>query len=281
MNLKQQIGIAFLCAKFRLLSLLSNKKAAKQAFDLFCTPQVRNTKQLPPFFEQAEHLRFDFQQFDIRGYRWNRGAARKALLVHGFESSVVNFERFALGFVEQGYEVLAFDAPAHGRSSGKQVNAIVYRDFLKHIYTEFGPVQTFLAHSFGGLCVSMALAELSPPADTKLVLIAPATETRTALDQFFGFLHLNDPEVRKEFEDIIVKVSGYPPAWFSIGRAIKKLNASILWVHDEDDTTTPLLDAFEIRKANYPNIEFLITNGLGHRRIYRDEDVIRKILDFI
>lgn len=281
MTLKQKLAIRYIRAKFKILSSISKKKAAEKAFELFCTPQSRNTKALPLVFKNAEKLQFRFQQFQIAGYRCNKGAPQKALIVHGFESSVVNFDRYANALIKKGYEVLAFDAPAHGRSTGRQVNAMIYYELLKFVYKSYGPVQTFIAHSFGGLVTSMFLAETQHNASTRLVLIAPATETQTAINRFFHFTGISDEEVKNEFDRIITSVGGHPVAWFSITRAMKNIKARVLWIHDKDDKITPVTDAYKLKKANYSNIHFVITKGLGHRRIYRDAEVVGKIVEFV
>lgn len=281
MKFTQRVALRYIRTKFKLLSSISKKKAAEKAFELFCTPQFRNVKDQPAIFKEGEKLQFKFHQFSIVGYRWNKGASRTAMIVHGFESASVNFDRYVNTLVKKGYEVLAFDAPAHGKSSGKQINAIIYRDFIKYIHQKYGPVQTFIAHSFGGLAVTMALAEIKHDANYRLVLIAPATETSTALDHFFKFIHINDEAVRDEFEKIIVKISGQQVSWFSIRRTLQKIKAKILWLHDEDDKITPLKDVYQVRKESHPNIRFVITKGLGHRRIYRDSQVVKTIADFV
>ena len=281
MKFTQRVALRYIRTKFKLLSSISKKKAAEKAFELFCTPQSRHVKELPAVFKEGEKLQFKFQQFSIVGYRWNKGASRTAMIVHGFESSSVNFDRYVNALVKKGYEVLAFDAPAHGKSSGKQVNAIIYRDFIKYIHQKYGPVQTFIAHSFGGLAVTMALAEIKHDASYRVVLIAPATETSTALDHFFKFINITDEAVKDEFEKIIVKISGQQVSWFSIRRALQKIKAKILWLHDEDDKITPLKDVYPIKKESHPNIRLVITKGLGHRRIYRDSQVVKTIADFI
>ena len=137
-----------------------------------------------------------------------------------------------------------------------------------------------MAHSFGGLAVSLALEEINDRADQKLVLIAPATETSTAIDSFFRFLRL-DNEIRIEFEKIIQRKGGQPSNWYSIRRAMRNIRATVLWFHDEDDDTTPLTDVFKVREENYPHIRFVITKGLGHRRIYRENKVSREVIDFM
>jgi len=265
MKLRQKLAVTYLRTRFKVLATVSKRRAAARAYELFCTPQSRTLKNnLPAIFNEAEKLHFRFQNHSIMGYRWNHGAGRKVMIIHGFESSVVNFENYVNPLLTKGYEVLAFDAPAHGRSSGEKITGPVYRDLIKHVHREYGPVQSFVAHSFGGLAVCMALAEISHDDKFRLALIAPATEARTAIDQFFHFLQLTDEGVRKKFEEIIATRSGHPISWFSIPRTLKKIKAQILWLHDKDDKITPLSDILRVKDENYLNIQFVITKGLGH-----------------
>jgi pimeloyl-ACP methyl ester carboxylesterase len=280
MKLSQRLALSYVRTKFKLLSSISKKKAAEKAFQFFCTPQLRNKKPLPKIFEQAEKLHFKIDGLTVRGWRWNHPAARKALIIHGFESTVVNFDKYIKPLTAKGYEVLAFDAPAHGRSEGKQINAPLFKRTIQEIIKRFGPVQSFMAHSFGGMAVCLALEEISHTADYRLVLIAPATETSTAIDSFFKFLQL-DPSLRPEFEKMIIKKGGVSPEWYSIRRAMKHIKAKVLWVHDEEDDITPVSDVLKVKTENYSHIEFVITKGLGHRRIYRDNKVARLVIDFL
>lgn len=279
MSLKKRLAINYIRAKFKLLSSLSKRKAAEQALQLFFTPQHRNTKKLPPVFEKAAKLHFHLEGETIRGYRWHP-SPKKVLIIHGFESSVINFDRYIQPLIKKGYEVLAFDAPAHGRSTGKMINALLYKSFLQHIYKQYGPIQSYIAHSLGGLALSLFLEELKSNEPIKAVLIAPATETTTAIDQAFDYVKL-DSEVRKEFDLLIEEISGHPPEWFSIKRAVQHTNADILWVHDKDDNMTPIADADKVRQLHLPNIRFFITEGLGHRRIYRDPKIAQAVVDFL
>src|SRR6186713_1547868 len=111
MKLSQRLALSYIRAKFTLLSSISKKKAAEKAFELFCTPQRRNKKALPKVFEQAEALHFTMDGIRIQGWRWNYPADKKLLIMHGFESSVTNFDRYIRALIKKGYEVLAFDAP--------------------------------------------------------------------------------------------------------------------------------------------------------------------------
>jgi pimeloyl-ACP methyl ester carboxylesterase len=281
MQLGQRLVLKYIKTKFRILSSISKRKAAEKAFALFCTPQHRNKKRLPPVFEKAEKLQFSFVGQTVRGYKWTpQGATKKALIVHGFESSVINFDRYVKPLMQKGYEVLAFDAPAHGRSSGKTITAVIYKDLMVHIYQHYGPIDSFISHSFGGLCLSLALETLPHNEDHKLVLVAPAVETTTAIDNFFRFIELDDA-VRMEFDKLIMELGGQPPEWYSLARAAQNIKAQVLFLQDKDDHMTPISDVEPIMKRKYPNFHFIITEGLGHRRIYRDNKISRSILEFL
>lgn len=280
MKLSQRIAIRYIRTKFKLLSTISKKKAAEQAFALFCTPQRRNKKPLPKIFEQAERLQFKLDGLLIQGWRWNHPAERKLLILHGYESSATNFDRYVKPFIKKGYEVLAFDAPAHGRSGGKKITAPLYKKTIQEIHKQYGPVKSYMAHSFGGLAVSLALEEINHTDEYRLALIAPATETSTAIDTFFNFLQL-DNVLRTEFEKIIIQRGGVSSNWYSINRALRHIRAKTLWIHDEDDDITPLSDVLKVQAQNYPHVEYVITKGLGHRKIYRDNKVTKSIVDFL
>jgi len=280
MKISQRLALSYYRTKFKLLSTISKKKAAEKAFDLFCTPQRRHIKPLPKIFEQAEKLQLMLDGSIMQGWRWNHPSERKLLILHGYESSITNFDRYVRPFIKKGYEVLAFDAPAHGRSGGKKITAPLYKTMIQEIHKKYGPVQSYMAHSFGGLAVSLALEEISHTTDYRLALIAPATETSTAINTFFKFLKL-DPAVRIEFEKIIIKKAGVSSDWYSIRRAMKHIRARVLWLQDEDDDITPMTDVLKVKAENYSNIEFVITKGVGHRRIYRDNKVAKSIVDFL
>ena len=110
-------------------------------------------------------------------------------------------------------------------------------------------------------------------------MIAPATESTSAIDSFFRILQLGT-DIRKEFDQLIYERSGVTPDHYSIRRAIKNIKARILWFHDEDDELTPIQDALKVKEDNHPNIEFVITKGLGHRKIYRENKVVKRSVEF-
>ena len=279
MSIAKKISIKYIRARFRVLSALSKPKAAEKAFELFCTPQYRNKKSLTGIFQKAEKLNFDFEGNLIKGYRFNHPSRAKILITHGFESTVLNFDKYVQPLINKGYEVLAFDAPAHGHSSGKRINVLMYKNMLQYINRHFGPFHGYMGHSLGGLALSLFLEETEHDSSTQLVLIAPATETTTAIDNYFKFLQL-DEGVRKEFDQLVTMKANKKPEWISISHAAKNIKARVLFLQDKEDELTPYSDVVPIIQKNYPNIKFIISKGLGHSQIYRDGHNLKTIVDF-
>ena len=281
MKLKQNLAIKFIRLKFKALTILSTRKTAERAFQLFCTPFFKTLNKDPMIFKSAEPLNFSLDGIMINGYRWNNDKEHKVLILHGFGSAAHNFHQYVSSFIDKGYQVLAFDAPAHGISEGSTVNAKQYGEMIDKAYKLYGPFNSFLAHSFGGMALSLALENIAHDENTKIVFIAPATETTTAIDEAFKMLQITDRAVRVAFDEIIFEKSGHTTSWFSIKRAMANIKASILWIHDEDDDITPLADALNVKGLNYKNIKFVITQGLGHRKIYRDTSVKEMAIKFL
>jgi pimeloyl-ACP methyl ester carboxylesterase len=279
MKLSQKLGIAYIRTKFKLLAFTNKRRAAKQAFKLFCTPLTRAKRKVAA--KNAEQIQFKLHNITVKGHRWNHPQANKILILHGFASAAHKFDGYVAPLTKKGYEVIAFDAPAHGDSSGKSTNAVEYCDMITKVMELYGPIKGFIAHSFGGIALSLAMENSKHDGDTKIAFIAPATETTSAIEGAFKMLQIKDAVVRKEFDNLIFKISGKKTEWFSIRRAIKHIKAQVLWIHDADDMVTPLQDALKVKEDNHTNVKFVITKGLGHNKIYHDTDVKNKVVAFM
>ncbi len=281
MKFKQILLIKFISTKIKLISFFSQQKAAGKIFQLFCTPFGKPEKKIPSLFSTAEAISLSLNGKKINGYCWNKGNGKRIMILHGFSSTVYKFHSYINAFVEKGYEVVAFNAPAHGNSEGKTVNVLEYSQLIETVVKHTGMPDGFIAHSFGGLALSLALENIPHSIHNKVVLIAPATETTTAADEAFRMLGIKSALLRKAFDQVILPKSGRPTEWFSVRRAMNQIQAAVLWVHDEDDKITPLADALKVKEDNHPNVQFVITKGLGHRNIYHSSKVKKQVFDFL
>lgn len=280
MKLAQKLAVNYLRARLNITAVVSKQKAAKKAFQIFSTPFYKSKKKYPAIFERGEKISFELEGLSIKGYRFNHPKENKVLIIHGFESSIKNFDRYISPLIRKGYEVIGFDAPAHGKSEGKRIILPMYINTLQQICERYGPINRFISHSFGGLALAHLLEMLPDTENTRAVFMAPATETTTAIDSFFKFLDLS-AEIRAAFDQYIVDNGGVHPSHYSVRRAIKNVHAKILWIHDEEDTLTPVRDVLKVQEDQPANIEFEITAGLGHNKIYRDNKVVKRVVEFL
>jgi pimeloyl-ACP methyl ester carboxylesterase len=279
----QKLAINYYKAKLNLLNVVSPGLAAHEAFDLFTKPYGRpRRRRNSTWFKKAEILKLESNGLKLNGYKWRAlpDNDKKLLVIHGFAGSVGAFDRYLGPLLHFGYDVYAYEAPGHGISEGNRLNTVIYSAMIEDVMAAHGPFDAFVAHSLGGLSLMTALHRQVLPNRPKVVLIAPATESTTAANQFFSFLQLPQ-SLRQAFEAYVEQRGGQPLAWYSISRVLHEVKADILWLHDEQDTTTPIRDVYPLLQKGLPNVHFHFTSGLGHSGIYKDNKVKRRIVDFL
>jgi len=281
MKLTQRIAIGYYQTKLKTIALVSPRKAAESAFKLFCTPRNgKNKHKAPVIFYKADTLSFNLEGLQIYGWRWKTefSNGKKILLVHGFDSYSYKFEKYVNLLLAQNFEVLTFDAPGHGISEGKTINVKIYRDLIGKVEEIYGPLFGIIAHSLGGIAASLAAEKMNNL--QKLVLIAPATETERAVNNFLKLIHL-DKSFKTEFIQVLEEIAEQPLSYFSVSRAIRHIKANTLWLHDTGDNVCPYEDVKPVQEMVLPHVSFYITKGLGHSKIYKDNKVIQQVISFM
>ena len=282
LTLSQRIILRYYRAKIKAISRFSPRKAAQYTLELFFTPYMTHRKaERPAIFHKAEALSFRHNDHTIRGHRWAAPhQGNKTILVcHGMNSCSYRFEKIIQQLLQRNVSVLAFDAQAHGQSEGKILNAVIYSEIIAAIDAQYGPVDGIIAHSLAGMGTAFFLEQKQHHLP-KAALVAPATETVAAVNNYFRMLRLDD-DFRKIFDDMVTEVRGLPPEWYSVSRAIRNFSNPILWVHDEDDFICPYADAKAAVAQPLPHVQFVTTRGLGHNKIYRDKTVQKQVIDFV
>lgn len=275
----QELVLFSLKSKIKIASAISSKWGASIAFNIFCTPFRKPRDIAPPIFKESEEFKINVDGYGIHGYCWNTQSTKRALILHGFESRAYNFDRYIGPLLNKGYAVYAMDGKAHGKSEGKTTNAPEYADMIRVLEEKTGKFDTFISHSFGGIALCLFQESHNNPT-AKMVLIAPATETKSAIALFSLFFGLGD-KITEAIHRHIREKSGKEASFYSINRIAPRLKNPILWIHDKDDDITPLSDMKPLMELSPANIEFMVTSGLGHRKIYKDAAVMKRIFDFI
>ncbi len=135
------------------ISLFSPRTAGKIAIKLFSSPRRKRLKEIErDFLETAfiEDLKYD--NTTIMTYRW-LGKKDTILLVHGWESNSVRWKDLIIKLSALDYNVIALDAPAHGRSGGKVFNAVIYSECINLVVKKFN-AKIIIGHSVGGMATT-------------------------------------------------------------------------------------------------------------------------------
>ena len=138
----------------------------------------------------------------------------------------------------------------------------------------------FVGNAWGSFPLARIQKIFKTPKRHNFVLIAPATKTTTTFERYFNMMHLS-PAIRAAFNEIVEKGTSLPITYFEADRAIEKYAGDLLWVHDREDLVCPFEDLVEFQKKAPKNIKFLITNGLGHNKVYKTPEIIDKIMAFL
>jgi len=202
---------------------------------------------------------------------------QKVLLLHGWSGRATQLFAFAKNLNESGMEIVSFDAPGHGFSDGKTTNIVEFVACVHEVYKNYGPFDHIIGHSMGGL---VALNSAREGLEFKtLTVIGSGDKIKNVFLDYTRKMEFTDriadrmiDVVEKRFEESLEHYSG--------SHSLENLTIPVQIAHDEQDYEIPVSYAKDLYKAS-KNGHLIITTGLGHRRILRDRDLIKKVSDFI
>jgi pimeloyl-ACP methyl ester carboxylesterase len=209
-------------------------------------------------------------------YHWS-GKGPKIVLVHGWSSRATNFYEIIEKLTLSDYDVYAFDAVAHGESKGIITNIPELIKTLEELVQEWGPVEAILGHSGGGFASAYVVAE--NPQIKKLILISPFNKVTDVFKKYFEMIQLGE-KARLLMIGYFTKLTGKKVQELSGELSAQAIRAKTLVIHDRNDKEVQVEDSIDIAK-NLKNGQLILTEGLGHRRILRDEMVINKLVNFL
>lgn len=265
-----------------LLATVAPTQAGRMAFRIFCTPRSGKLRPkdmdfLATAHEQATH---HIEQHAIQTYIWQPSkkvdSPPTALFLHGWESNSARWQRFVHAFRDAGFRVMAFDAPAHGGSSGKMLNLIIYSGVVKGFLEKNGAPDVLIGHSIGGAATVMSIAAFGAPRPKKAAVLGVFAESTRVIRDFGHVLGL-DEKVLEYAKREVLRRSQMPLEAYSI-REKSRLLADLpgLVLHDTDDEVAPFAEGQQVAEAW--GAQFIETQGLGHRM--QDKEVVRALLRF-
>lgn len=257
-------------------SLVSSKFAAKRALNLFTSPRKgRYTEDQRKVINDALYEELQFNGLDIATYRW-QGKGKTVLLAHGWESNASRWKYLLKNLKSNNYNIIALDAPAHGRSGGKEFNAVLYAEFINVVAKKFHP-DTIIGHSVGGMAAVFSIHNFGLESVNKLVLLGAPAHFTGVFSRYKSMMGFNK-RISKDLDKIVLERFGQSVDYYSAANFTSNFKAKGLIIHDKNDNIIPYEDAL-LFANRYKNSELLSTSGFGHG--LKDRSITPKVLEFI
>jgi pimeloyl-ACP methyl ester carboxylesterase len=218
---------------------------------------------------------------DIAVYEWGPPGGEVVVLAHGWDGRGSQFATLVRELVGDGYRVVAFDAPAHGDSTGRATYLLDWVHALQKVQERRGRFAAVIGHSFGGLAALVAVGH-GVAADRVVTVAAPA-DAEHLLSQFramLGFDARTADELRTRFARRYFPGASDPFATLSPLRHPLPRGSRLLLVHDETDRVVPFTEAARIAAAHSDAL-VVTTRGLGHTRILRSDPFLDAVQEFL
>jgi len=258
------------------ISYVAPKYASAKALYLFSTPrQGRVLENQRAFLDSAEKIQLKYKDLNISTYQW-KGSAKTILLAHGWESNTYRWKMLINKLKTLHYNIVSLDAPAHGASSGKQFNAILYSECINVAAQHYKP-QIIIGHSVGGMSTGFYQHTYQNKDLEKLVLLGAPSEFKGVFKRYVEMMGYNK-RIENGLNNLVVKRFNKQPSHFSLANFAKNIETQTLVIHDVEDRIIPFSDAEMIVK-NHKNVNFISTKGYGHG--LKNEVVNNHILEFI
>ncbi|MCB9316244.1 MAG: alpha/beta fold hydrolase [Lewinellaceae bacterium] len=261
------------------LAAISPRLAGQLGFYLFGLPVRKRKKPQEMQYLATADLQFvRINGKKIAVYHWGF-MGPIVLLAHGWESHAGRWRKVAPLLVQAGFQVVAVDAPAHGRSEGRHFTMLKYADVLRAVFQRFGPIDTVIGHSVGGAALIWAMGTLSPALRPRQAVILASFSTLHYIMENARKLVGASDTLMRAMDDYIERVTGHRISYYSIAHMAEKLgDVEALLIHDRHDRVTAFRES-ESLVAAWPGARFMVTEGFGHG--LTAPQVVSTVLEFV
>ena len=250
---------------------------ANLAFWLFCYPRTAElSKEQSKLvvhgrskLAEAENFHVSFGQITIQAYHFSsKNPKGTILLVHGWTSEASHMMALVDPLLKSRYDVVCFDLPAHGKSTGRLTNLVECAKALQAVASLFANIHGIVAHSFGGPVTALALAGL--PGNwtgfdvDRIALIASPNESAYVTHTFGVALGLSH-QAQSNFETTFEHLCDCELRNFTGSKYFLRINRPLLVLHSTDDCEIPYEHGLHYQ--DLPQCQFVSLEHLGHRKI--------------
>lgn len=263
----------------KLISFFSPKLATLFAAKLFTSPiKHRIPKRELEMDSKSIQKLIEIPSINKKVVLYQYGKSdKKILLVHGWSGRGTQLFKIADELVKAGYCTISFDAPAHGKSPGRATIMSEFVETILEIDKQFGPFEAAVGHSLGGMSLLNAVKKGFKIAT--LAIIGSGDIVQDILDDFVAKLEMKPStssqlrfHFEKKYKQEMDSYSGYKSAM--------EISIPVLVIHDKNDPEVSVNAGINIHN-HLKNGTLFLTEGLGHRKILGNPEVIEIVARFI
>lgn len=203
------------------------------------------------------------------------------LLAHGWGGHAGQMLALADSLQARGLRPVLLEMPAHGRSAGATSNLPQFARAIDYVVArlrqEGHQVQALVAHSLAANAGAYAVSRGLPVG--KLVLLAPPASPHEYTRLFAHVFGLREA-TRAAMQQRIEAREGILMPQFEPAAVGPHIARPTLVVHDRGDSINRFVDGVAYSRA-IAGARLLATDGLGHRKILKDDEVLREIVAFV
>jgi pimeloyl-ACP methyl ester carboxylesterase len=206
---------------------------------------------------------------------WKLGEGPAVLMVHGWEDDNSLWGPAIEQFARWGRPVAVLDLPGHGFSPAEDASIDSVSEAVLTAARELGPIVAVLGHSYGCAAIIRAVAKgLSVRRAVMLASPVPRTQPRRPL-MVEGEV---DPAVLARADELRAEHTARQTA--AVEETLKTFPARILAIHSIDDEQCALSNSQRMVELA-PDADLMLVDGLGHRFVAQDPDVLERIAEFV
>ena len=276
---RRKVALARLRLAVTWVQRVSPELAARGLERVFLSPQRHaRPEHERGVFATAARSHTYYRGHRVPIYSWGRAGLPVVLFAHGWEGRATQVAPYVEALVQAGFQVVSYDTPGHGEAGRALVSVLDFAGVAERVTRSLdGSVQAAIGHSAGAAALMLAVART--PFTDRIVAIAPPQRPGAFLKRFAGWMAAS-PATEQALSQRLQARYALPFHEIDSRHNVARLRAEGLIIHDRGDEDVPFAHGEAIARA-WPNATLMPTEGLGHRRILRDAEVVRAVVEFV
>lgn len=236
-------------------------------------------------FAKATILDIEFENRILKAY--SIGTGPNVLMVHGWGSRASHLALIARYIANNGFRVIVFDGPAHGKSKKMNCkdmsNMFEFGKAISCVAKSIGDIYAVIGHSLGAMASAFTMSGTGELSEykffaKKLILISSPISVSRVFENYSR--NRDELNLLPELALSLENAYNFKAGEYELLVALQYLTSKVMVIHDEQDKEVPVCEALSL-KNKYEEIFLKLTNGYGHQRILVNREMLNSIKEFL